>query len=100
VSPEVAQLLAGLGALLGGGLAGYRLAQVRQKPNGKELAELTQHFDLTVTNAFDQLRRDLTTTIERQHEVTRKEWENMLQRFMVEMELSVLRGDKRRKGDR
>lgn len=50
---------------------------------------LAQHLDFTLTGMFDQLRRDLTRTIERAHELGQKEAANTMQRFLLELELFV-----------
>lgn len=47
------------------------------------------HIDLVLTEHFDQLRRDLTTTIERAHAHTQKETVDAMQRFLLELELIV-----------
>lgn len=73
------------------------------KANGAEKAqterdkqEALQHLDLTLTEHFDQLRRDLTTTVERQHELSRDDMRNALATLILEQELGRLRaGDKR-----
>jgi hypothetical protein len=62
----------------------------------KEKREALQHLDLTLTTHFDQLRRDLSTTVERQHELSRDDMRNALSTMLMEMELGRLRaGDKR-----
>lgn len=65
------------------------------KINGKEKQESLQRLDLALTSHFDQLRRDLTTTIERQHELSRDDARNALTTHLLELELGRLRaGDK------
>lgn len=60
-----------------------------------EFKHLEQAQDLTVTEHFDQLRRDLTTTIERQEQLTRDDLRNALATMTLELELGRLReGDK------
>lgn len=60
-----------------------------------QFRHLEQAQDLTVTAHFDQLRRDLTTTIERQEQLTRDDLRNALATMTLELELGRLReGDK------
>lgn len=46
-----------------------------------------QHQDLERTKHFDQLRRDLTTTIERQAEASRDDFRNALATMFLEQQL-------------
>lgn len=56
---------------------------------------MTQAQDLSRTEHFDQLRRDLTTTIEKQQQLTRDDLRNALATMTLELELGRLReGDK------
>lgn len=59
-----------------------------------------QHTDLELTQHFDQLRRDLTTTIERAHERTQKQNVDAMQRFLLELELFVKTPTERRRSSR
>lgn len=60
-----------------------------------EFKHMTQAQDLTATQQFDQLRRDLTTTIEQQQKLTRDDLRNALATMTLELELGRLReGDK------
>lgn len=52
---------------------------IARKRNGFPTKQLTDHIDITLTEHFDQLRRDLSTTIE-------KSCENSIMRYMWEME--------------
>lgn len=52
---------------------------VARKRDGFPLKELMAQIDLSMTEHFDQLRRDLSTTIE-------KSCENSIMRYMWEME--------------
>ena len=56
--------------------------------NGPNAKEVTQHLDLVLTAHFDQLRRDLATTIERAHESTQKDTRNALTQHLLDLELS------------
>lgn len=69
---------------------------IARKRNGPSVnvKELTQHLDLTITEHFDQLRRDLETKISKEHDSTRKDWENALQRFLLDLELFVVTGER------
>jgi hypothetical protein len=98
-------LVPNLAALVWAAYGGYLLAtKLRSKADGPDTSskELSQAIDLQLTEGFDQLRRDLTTTSERQHTELLKEWNNALQRFMLELEIFVMggQGTKRRKDDR
>jgi hypothetical protein len=62
----------------------------------QEKKEALQHLDLTLTTHFDQLRRDLTTTVERQHELSRDDLRNALATLLLEQELGRLRGGDKR----
>lgn len=65
------------------------------KANGKDRQDTAQRLDLALTTHFDQLRRDLTTTIERQHALSRDDARNALTTHLLELELGRLRaGDK------
>jgi len=64
------------------------------KANGKERRDALEHLDLTLTEHFDQLRRDLTTTIERQQQLSRDDMRNALGTLILEQELGRLRGQK------
>jgi hypothetical protein len=46
-----------------------------------------QHNDLERTKHFDQLRRDLTTTIERQAELSRDDFRNAIATMFLEQQL-------------
>lgn len=60
-----------------------------------EFKVMTQAQDLSRTEHFDQLRRDLTTTIERQQQLTRDDLRNALATMTLELTLERLReGDK------
>lgn len=48
---------------------------------------LEQHNDMERTKHFDQLRRDLTTTIERQAELSRDDFRNALATMFLEQQL-------------
>lgn len=82
---------------------------IEPKANGKTTDEITalkdslagefksmqQSQDLSRTEHFDQLRRDLTTTIENQQKLTRDDLRNALATMTLELELGRLReGDK------
>lgn len=67
-----------------------------KRNGGVSTKELSQHLDLALTKHFDWLRRDLETKIGKEHDDTRKDWTNALQRFMLDLELFVLRGTKPR----
>lgn len=54
--------------------------------------EMLQAQDTNLTRAFDQLRRDLTTTIEHQAERSRDDQRNALTTLLLEQELGKLRG--------
>lgn len=57
--------------------------------------DLLHHIDVENTEHFDQLRRDLTTTIENQQKLTRDDLRNALATMTLELELGRLReGDK------
>lgn len=57
--------------------------------------DLLHHIDIENTEHFDQLRRDLTTTIERQQQLTRDDLRNALATMTLELTLDRLReGDK------
>jgi len=47
------------------------------------------HLDLEITKHFDQLRRDLTTTIERAHERSDIQTADAMQRLLLQMETFV-----------
>lgn len=56
---------------------------------------MMQAQDLSRTQHFDQLRRDLTTTIEKQAQLSRDDLRNALGTLLLEQELGRLRaGDK------
>jgi len=56
------------------------------------------HLDLEITRHFDQLRRDLTTTIERAHERSDKQTADAMQRLLFEMETFVKESILERRG--
>lgn len=58
--------------------------------------QTTQHLDLALTTHFGWLRDDLERKISVEHESTRKDYTNALQRLVLDLELFVLRGQERR----
>ena len=66
------------------------------KANGNDRKEQLQRLDLALTNHFDQLRRDLTATLERQHELSRDDFRNALATLLMEQELGRLRASDKR----
>ena len=65
-----------------------RKQATREEPHAGG-GSLSQHLDLEITQHFDQLRRDLTTTIERAHERSDKQNADAMQRLLLEMETFV-----------
>jgi hypothetical protein len=81
-----------------------RFVARKRNGGGNTTKEIAQHLDLALTRHFDWLRRDLETKISKEHEDTRKEWTNSLQRFLLDLEVFVLSedppvGKRRRKGE-
>lgn len=74
---------------------GPALAKVVTEVLAAGQKDLLHHIDIENTEHFDQLRRDLTTTIENQQKLTRDDLRNALATMTLELELGRLReGDK------
>lgn len=71
--------------------------QPKDEITAEALAENLQHdIDRQLTDAFDQLRRDLTTTIERQHQLSRDDFRDVVLKTLLEQEVERLRGRRKR----
>lgn len=80
----------------GNGITAEKLEQVVDDAVTKALAsqreQAAQHLDLALTKNFMWVLKDLGHKVTEEHEKSRKDWTNSLQRFMFDLELFVLRG--------
>lgn len=60
---------------------------IARKRNGPSTKDLLRDLDMALTGHFDQLRRDLSTTIERASDQGAKSMENAITTLLLNMEL-------------